>query len=63
MTTIFEYMREKLDWAADRIVELLTGSSGYKVRAVKARIANVGQVVEARQAQRREPSGLRCDRH
>ena len=63
MPTILEHVREKLNWAADRIVELLTGSSGYKVRAVKARIANVRQVVEARRAQRPQPSGLRCDRY
>ena len=63
MVTILEYMREKLDWAADRIVELLTGSSGYKAQEVKARIPDVRQVVDARYALRLPPSGLPCDRY
>jgi hypothetical protein len=63
MTTILEYVREKLDWAADRIVELLTGSSGYKVREVKERIPDVRQVVNARHVQRLSSFGLPCDRH
>jgi len=63
MMTILEYMREKLDWAADRIVELLTGSSGYKVQEVKARIPDVRQVVDARHAQRLPPTGPPCDRY
>ena len=61
--TISEYMREKLDWAADRIVELLTGSGGYKVQEVKARIPDVRQVVEARYARRLPPAGPPCDRY
>ena len=63
MLEIIEYLHEKLDWAADRIVELLTGSSGYYVQEVKARIPDVRQVVDARHAQRLRPSGLPCDRH
>ena len=63
MMTILEYMREKLDWAADRIVERLTGSNGYKVQEEKARIPNVRQVVDAHHAQRLLPSGLPCDRY
>ena len=63
MMTILEYMREKFDWAADRIVELLTGASGYKLQEVKARIPNVWQVVDARQAQRFPSSGPLCDRY
>ena len=63
MTTILEYVREKLNLAADRIVELLTGSSGYKVQEVKARIPDVRQVIAARQAQRLPPAGPPCDRH
>jgi len=63
MMTILEYMCEKLDWAADRIVELLTGASGYKLQEVKARIPNVWQVVDARQAQRFPSSGPLCDRY
>ena len=38
MPEIFEYLHEKLDWAADMIREFLTGSKGYRVRAVKERI-------------------------
>jgi hypothetical protein len=62
MMMILEYMHAKLDWAADRIVEFLTGSSGYKVQEVKARIPDVRQVVDSRDAQRLPPSGLPCDR-
>lgn len=61
--TILEDVREKLDWAADRIVELLTGSSGYKVQEVKARIPDVRQVLDARHAQRLPPPGPPCDRY
>jgi hypothetical protein len=60
---ILEYMREKLDWAADRIVELLTGSSGYNVQEVKAQIPDVRQVVDARHDQRLPPTGPPCDRY
>ena len=55
-------MREKLDWT-DRIVELLTGASGYKLQEVKARIPDVREVVDARQAQRLPPAGPPCDRY
>ena len=61
--TILEYMRETLDRAADRILELLTGSNGYKVQEVKVRVPDVREVVDARQAQRLPPSGLPCDRY
>jgi hypothetical protein len=63
MMTILEYMREKLDWAADRILELLTGSSGYKVQEVKVWVSDVRKVVDARQAKRFPPSGPPCDRY
>ena len=63
MTEIMEYMREKLNLAADRIVELLTGSSGYKLGEVKVRLPDVREVVDARQAQRLPPAGPPCDRH
>jgi hypothetical protein len=63
MTTILEYVREKLNLAADRIVELLTGSRGYKVQEVKAQIPDVRQVIAARQAQRLPPAGPPCDRY
>jgi hypothetical protein len=63
MMTIFEYMRGKLDWAVDRIAELLTRSKVYKVQEVKARIPNVRQVVDARQAGRFPSSGPVCDRY
>ena len=63
MTEIKEYVREKLDWAASRILELLTGSSGYKPGEVKVRVPDVREVVDARQAQRLPPAGPPCDRH
>ena len=63
MMTILEYMREKLDWAAGRILEHLTGSSGYKVQEVKVRVPEVPRVSGARQAQRFPSSGPLCDRY
>ena len=63
MTEIMEYVREKLDWAASRILELLTGSSGYKLGEVKVRVPDVREVVDARQAQRFPPAGSPCDRY
>lgn len=63
MMTISEYMREKLDWAADRIVELLRGPSGYKLGEVKVRVPDVRKVFDARQAQRFPPAGPTCDRY
>ncbi|MGA2402728.1 MAG: hypothetical protein ABSG91_13650 [Syntrophobacteraceae bacterium] len=63
MPEILEYVREKLDWAAGRILELLTGSSGYRVQEVKARVPDVRKVADSRQAQRLPPSGLPCDRY
>jgi len=51
MMTTFQYVREKLDWAADRIVELPTGPSGYKVRDMKAPTPDVCQFVVARLTQ------------
>jgi hypothetical protein len=63
MTEIMEYVRKKLDWAASRILELLTGSSGYKLGEVKVRVPGVREVVDARQAQRYPPAGPPCDRY
>jgi hypothetical protein len=63
MTEIMEYVREKLDWAAGRILELLTGSSGYKLEEVKVQVPDVREVVDARQAQRLPPDGPPCDRY
>lgn len=63
MTQIMEYVREKLDWAAGRILELLTGLRGYRMREVRVRVPNVRKVVSARQAQLFQPAGPPCDRY
>jgi len=63
MADILEYVHEKLDRAADIILELLTGSSGYKVREVKARVPNTRQIVEDRLVRRLSRSGPTCDRY
>ncbi len=63
MPEIWEYVREKLEWAADRVLELLTGSSGYRVQKEKARVPEVGKVAGSRQAQHLPPSDLPCDRY
>ncbi len=36
MPEILEYVREKLDWVAGRILELLTGLTGYKLGEVES---------------------------
>ena len=63
MADMLEYVHEKLDRAADIILEFLTGSSGYKVREVKARVPNTRQIVEDRLARRLPRSGPTCDRY
>lgn len=63
MTDILEYAREKLNQVADRILELLTGSGGYRLREVRERIPDVRSVVAARRAKRFPPSGSACDRY
>ena len=56
-------MREKLDWAADRILELLTGLRGYRVQEVQVRVQDVRKVIDARQATCFPPAGPPCDRY
>ncbi|MDR3569180.1 MAG: hypothetical protein P4L43_14215 [Syntrophobacteraceae bacterium] len=41
MPEFTEYLQEKLEWAADRIREFLTGSKGCRVAEVKERTRNV----------------------
>ncbi len=63
MPDIVEYVHEKLDRLADRILELLTGLSGYRMREVKARIPEVRKITDARLARRLGGSGPTCDRY
>jgi len=63
MTEIFEYMREKFDWVAGRILELFTGLTGFKLEEVKERTPEVRRVAGARADLRLPPSGPRCDRY
>lgn len=65
MTEIMEYVCEKLDWAAGRILELLTGLRGYRMLEVLVRVPNIPQVVGTGQAQRfpSSGSGTLCDRY
>jgi hypothetical protein len=62
MPEILEYARDKLDWVKGRILELLTGLSGYKLGEVKARVPDVPGVAGARLAPRLPPSSGPCDR-
>ncbi|MGC9966997.1 MAG: hypothetical protein ABSE08_16460 [Syntrophobacteraceae bacterium] len=62
MTEILEYVHEKLDRAAGRILELLTGL-GYKLREVQVRAPDVRREIGARQARHSPPSGPSCDRY
>ena len=63
MPDIVEYVREKLDWVAGRILELYTGLTGYKLGEVKARVPDVRRVAGARRDLRLPPSGPPCDRY
>ncbi len=63
MPEILEYVREKFDWVAGRILELLTGLSGYKPGEVKARVPDVRRVADPRLAPRLPLSGAPCDRY
>ena len=63
MVDILENLREKFDRIADRILELLTGLSGYKLREVKARVPATRKIVDARFARRLPRSGPTCDRY
>jgi hypothetical protein len=63
MREIMEYAREKLDWAADRILELFTGLRGYRVQEMQVRAPDVRKVVGARYAQRFPSYGPLCDRY
>ncbi|MGO9415916.1 MAG: hypothetical protein ACLP51_12365 [Syntrophobacteraceae bacterium] len=63
MPETLEYMREKIDWVAGRILELFTGLTGFKLGEVKERIPDVRRVAGARPDLRRPPSGPRCDRY
>lgn len=64
MLDIFEYLREKFDRLADRIMELLRGSNGYRVVEIKAWVPDVRRTIYARLAKRLPPSGgHHCDRY
>ena len=63
MQEILEYLHEKIDRAAERIAELLTGSRGYRVGEAKARVPDVRRIVGVRQAKRPQHPGFPCDRH
>ncbi|HIJ69299.1 MAG TPA: hypothetical protein HPP81_11540 [Deltaproteobacteria bacterium] len=63
MPEIVEYVREKLDWVAGRILELFTGLTGLKLEEVKARVPEVRRVADARPDLRLPPSGPTCDRY
>jgi len=63
MPEILEYVREKLDWVAGRILELLTGLSGYRPGEAKERVPDVRRVADARLAPRLPPSGSPCGRY
>ncbi len=63
MPDILRYVREKLDWAAGRILELLTGLSGYRPGEVRARVPDVRRAADPGPATRIPPSRDLCDRH
>jgi hypothetical protein len=63
MTEIIEFVREKLDWGAERIREFFTGSNGYKLGEEKVWLPDVGKVVDARHIQRFPPADSPCDRY
>ncbi len=63
MPDILEYMREKFDWVAGRILELFTGLTGFTLGEVKERIPEVRRVAGPRPDLRLPPSGPTCDRY
>ena len=63
MPEILEYVSDKLDWMAGRILELFTVLTGFKLEEVKARVPEVRRVAGARPNLRRPPSGPSCDRY
>ena len=63
MPDILEYVREKLDWMAGRILELLTGLTEYRLGEVKARVPEARRIAGARPGLRLPPSGPTCDRY
>jgi hypothetical protein len=62
MKGIVEYVHEKLDGVAGRILELLTGLRKYKVREVEVRVPDVRKVIDTRPTKHSPPSGPPCDR-
>jgi hypothetical protein len=62
MTEILEYIREKYDWVAGRILELFTGLSGYKLEEVKERAPGARRIAD-RTDLRPPTSGSPCDRY
>ena len=62
MMHIVEYVQEKLDGVADRILELLTGLHKHKVREVRVRVPDVRKVIGTRPARHFPPSAPPCDR-
>jgi len=63
MAEMLEYMRESFYRLAGKIVGLLTGSDGYEVEAVKARVLDIRTVASARIARRPPPYGSCQGRH
>jgi len=63
MPETFEYMRERLGWLADRILEFITGSSGYRLEKVRAEVPDIQRFIGARLSQRLPRSVSRCDRY
>jgi len=64
MPDIFEYLREKFDGLAERILELLTGSAIYRVGEMKERVPDIRRTLAARLSNRLPTPGVgRCDRY
>ena len=62
MTMLIEYLREKLDGVAGRILELLTGLGKYKLREVRERVPQVRRVPAHRPVRHFPHLGPPCDR-
>jgi len=63
MPEILEYLREKIDRAAERIAEFLTGSRGYRLQEAKVRDPDARRIADALRTKRLQPPVFPCDRH
>jgi hypothetical protein len=63
MPEMLEYMREKFDRLADKIVKFLMGLNGHEVEVVQVRVPDIRKVIGACLVERLPPSSSWQGRH